>query len=217
MITIDTQNTAVIAVDAQKCFMPGDGPGFNELPAPEGDQVAEPLAAMAPLGRIYAASGDQHPADHQSFQDVQVQGPRALDGIWPRHGEVGTPGAELHPLVAAQVTEDWMIAKGTTAAEEQYSAFGGADAQGRTLHEKLIDEGITTLLVGGLVTNVCVQATVNDALDLGYRVIVIEEAVRGIPGGGDIPTPEEALQQMQEAGAELARTVDEIGVAQEVM
>lgn len=216
MITIDTQHTAVIAVDAQKCFMPGDGPGYNELPAPEGDQVAEPLAAMAPLGRIYAASGDQHPADHQSFKDVQVEGPRMLEGVWPRHGEVGTPGAELHPLVAEQVTEGWMIAKGTTATEEQYSAFGGADARGRNLHEKLTEEGITTLLIGGLVTNVCVQATVNDALALGYRVIVVEEAVRGIPGGGDLPTPGEALQQMQAAGAELMRTVDEIRVAQEV-
>jgi nicotinamidase-related amidase len=36
--------------------------------------------------------------------------------------------------------------------------------------------GITTLVVGGVVTNVCVETTARDAADLGYQVILVDDA-----------------------------------------
>ena len=36
--------------------------------------------------------------------------------------------------------------------------------------------GIETLVIGGVATNVCVEATARDAVDLGYQVIMVEDA-----------------------------------------
>ncbi len=36
--------------------------------------------------------------------------------------------------------------------------------------------GITTLVIGGVVTNVCVETTARDASDLGYGVILVDDA-----------------------------------------
>lgn len=57
------------------------------------------------------------------------------------------------------------------------SAFFPGDC---TLHEQLVEHGITTLLVTGTVTNVCVESTVRDASTLDYRVILVADACAGV-------------------------------------
>ena len=47
------------------------------------------------------------------------------------------------------------------------------------LHRILTDEGVETLVVSGGETDVCVLATVLGAIDLGYRTIVLKDAVCG--------------------------------------
>ena len=44
------------------------------------------------------------------------------------------------------------------------------------LHDLLVQRGITTVVVTGTVTNVCVEATVRDASTLDYRVILVADA-----------------------------------------
>ena len=44
------------------------------------------------------------------------------------------------------------------------------------LHDLLAEREITTLIVTGTVTNVCVEATVRDASTLDYRVILVADA-----------------------------------------
>ena len=53
-----------------------------------------------------------------------------------------------------------------------YSAFAG----GR-LATWLAERGVTTLLITGAETDVCVLATVLAAVDLGYRVVLVTDAV----------------------------------------
>jgi len=53
-----------------------------------------------------------------------------------------------------------------------YSAFAGYK-----LHQYLQERGTDTLLVTGAETDVCVLATVIGAVDHGYRVILVEDAV----------------------------------------
>lgn len=36
--------------------------------------------------------------------------------------------------------------------------------------------GIDTLVVGGVVTNRCVETTARDATDLGYQVVMVDDA-----------------------------------------
>lgn len=54
----------------------------------------------------------------------------------------------------------------------RYSAFTGSNLQAH-----LNDRNINTVIITGSETDVCVLATVLDAVDLGYRVIVVRDAI----------------------------------------
>lgn len=60
----------------------------------------------------------------------------------------------------------------TTIDKTRYSAFA---EPGLTGH--LRDRGADALIVSGSETDVCVLATVLDAVDIGYRVIVVRDAI----------------------------------------
>ena len=191
---LDRNTDALLAVDVQKGFMPGDEPGYGELPAPDGQAVAAPLARLAPFVALVAASGDSHTPDHSSFVE---QG-----GAWPVHCVAGTPGAQLHPLVASVLTDGWFFPKGTTRDTDSYSAFQSSD-----LAQRLRSAGVKRLVIGGLVTNVCVHATALDALDEGFEVVIVTDACRAIDADG-IPTGDEALEQLRARGAVLATSAE---------
>jgi nicotinamidase/pyrazinamidase len=193
-ITLDRATDALVAVDVQKGFMPGDEPGYGELPAPDGEAVAAPLAAIAARVSIVAASGDEHTPDHSSFASE--------GGLWPVHCVAGTPGAELHPLIAAVVSPGFFFPKGTTRDEDSYSAFEGTD-----LGDRLRAAAVTRVLIGGLVTNVCVRATALDALAQRFEVIVITDACRAITGDG-IPSGAQTLAELSDLGAVLATSAE---------
>jgi ureidoacrylate peracid hydrolase len=53
-----------------------------------------------------------------------------------------------------------------------YSGFFGTP-----LHETLQRMGVTTLIVTGVVTNICVRSTCHDAFFRGYDVLVPKECV----------------------------------------
>jgi len=77
---------------------------------------------------------------------------------------------------------------------------GGFD--GTALDDRLEDLGARTLYVTGLATNTYVQHTVLEACKRGFRVVVVEDGVRGMnvePGDAD-----RALAAMREAGVVVA-------------
>lgn len=171
--------TALIAVDVQPDFRPG-GP----LAVPDGDAVVAPILASAREADVVVATQDFHPADHCSFVE---QG-----GIWPAHCVAGTPGAEIDPDILA--VADIVIQKATTQATDAYSGFQGTD-----LAEQLRALDVTKVRVAGLATDYCVRATALDALDAGFEVEVLADAVRGVnvqPGDAD-----RALDELAQAGA----------------
>ncbi|WP_225835593.1 isochorismatase family protein [Streptomyces sp. NK08204] len=49
--------------------------------------------------------------------------------------------------------------------------------QGTGLHERLSERGITTLVFGGIATNLGVESTARAAADLGYRLVFAEDAM----------------------------------------
>lgn len=183
---------ALLIVDFQNDFCPG-----GALPVAGGDAIAEPLNRLAASFDLVVASRDWHPPDHGSFVGVTVQ-PDAWRGtdppsIWPPHCVQGTVGAELHPsLDRSQL--DRVIDKGQDPWSQGYSAF-----QDTELADLLRVAGVETLHVGGLATDYCVKHSVLDARRLGFRVVVVEDAIRGVdvePGDS-----ERAIEAMREAGA----------------
>ncbi|MEU6086816.1 isochorismatase family protein [Streptomyces sp. NPDC047085] len=52
--------------------------------------------------------------------------------------------------------------------------------QGTDLDERLREHGITTLVFGGIATNLGVESTARAAADLGYDLVFVEDAMAGL-------------------------------------
>lgn len=175
---------ALLVVDVQRDFCPG-----GALPVPEGDRVVNVLnrwidEALA-VGALIVASRDWHPPDHVSFE--------AQGGPWSKHCVQGTPGAEIHPCLRLPGGAI-LISKGQKRDRDEASAF---DRTGLDL--VLERHGIRRVFVGGLALDVCVRASVLDALALGLETHLLLEATRPI----DMTSGELALHEMQQQGAIL--------------
>jgi nicotinamidase-related amidase len=93
---------------------------------------------------------------------------RAYYSKWPTvtRERVDAALLELIPALEKFVPPAGVFDKGV------YSAFATGE-----LHPFLLQKGINTLVVTGSETDVCVLSTVLAAVDLGYRVIVVQDAV----------------------------------------
>jgi nicotinamidase/pyrazinamidase len=87
-----------------------------------------------------------------------------------------------------------LVAKGVRFDRDQYSAFNETG-----LDERLRRDGVRRLFVGGLALDVCVRATVLDALRAGFEVGVIVNATRPVAA----EEGRRALDEMVSAGALL--------------
>jgi nicotinamidase/pyrazinamidase len=168
------------------------------LAVPGSDRVVESLNgyiqdALARDMPIYA-SRDWHPATSTHFAPY--------GGAWPVHCVQGTPGAEFHPSLRLPPATI-VISKGQAPDAQGYSAFEGRTRDGTVLLERLRDDNITHLYVGGLATDYCVRASVLDARSAGLRVTVLQDAIAGVdlrPGDSS-----RAIAEMREQGVSFSR------------
>jgi nicotinamidase/pyrazinamidase len=182
---------ALIIVDVQRDFCPG-----GALPVPYGDQVVPVLNKYV---RIFKAAGtcifatrDWHPSNHVSF--------KPYGGVWPPHCIQGTKGAEFHPDLMLP-EEAYIVSKATDSSRESYSGFDGTELK-RILRKR----GLKRVFIGGLATDYCVKNTVIDAVKLGFKPVLLLDAIRGINRKrGD---SEEAIKEMIDSGTKTAVTRD---------
>lgn len=179
---------ALLIIDVQNDFLPG-----GCLPVQAGDEAIQVLNCYISTFRDrrlpIIATRDWHPANHCSFE---MRG-----GVWPPHCIAGTQGAAFASALRLPC-DTVIVSKATTSEQEAYSGFEGTD-----LCARLRDLGTRRIFVGGLATEYCVLATVRDALRLGFRIVVLEDAVRAvdlIAGNG-----ERALEEMRRLGAKTVR------------
>jgi nicotinamidase-related amidase len=78
----------------------------------------------------------------------------------------GTKGIEIDPLLEVDDNKDYVIRK------RRYSGFFATD-----LDLVLREHGIENLIITGTKTNCCIRATVTDAFNLDYNVIVLSDCV----------------------------------------
>jgi nicotinamidase/pyrazinamidase len=181
------ETSALIIGDVQRDFCPG-----GSLPVPGGDEVIpllnQYIRKFMRVGAPIFATRDWHPVNHLSFKP---QG-----GPWPLHCVQHTEGAEFHPGLKLPEGAK-IVSKGIEPTREAYSGF-----EGTCLAEKLTKRWIRRLFIGGLATDYCVKDTVLDALDLGFDVVLLEDAIRGVDvTAGD---SEKAIREMADRGAERA-------------
>ena len=122
------------------------------------------------------------------------------------HCVQGTPGAALAPgLRQTQIAK--VFQKGTDAGIDSYSGFfdnGHRKATG--LGEWLKAKGITEVYVCGLATDYCVKFTALDAMQLGFKTYLIEDASGGVNlQPNDVKN---AIEAMKRAGVIVVRSVD---------
>jgi nicotinamidase/pyrazinamidase len=173
----------LLVVDVQPDFMPG-----GALPAPDGHAVVPIINRLLARFDHAVATQDWHPADHASFAS-QHPGKQAFDNIilpygeqvlWPDHCVQGTPGAALHPDLNTTRIE-LVIRKGFRKSIDSYSAFYENDRKTATgLNGYLRERGFTRIFVCGLARGYCTDYSAEDAAALGYEVVLIEDACRGI-------------------------------------
>lgn len=195
-ITIN-KHTALVVVDVQNDFCPG-----GALAVPDGDTVVPVLNRYIQLfrkaGGQIVYTRDWHPRDHSSF--------KAQGGPWPPHCVQGTDGAKFHANLIPPVEAE--VVSKADKNDEAYSFF-----QGTNIAEKLRQQGIKTLLVGGLATDYCVKETVLDGLRFGFNVYHLDDASKGVNVKPD--DSDRALQEMVSKGAKRI-TISDLAVKSQV-
>ena len=116
-----------------------------------------------------------HPENTIFTRFIPVDRPGQGQGMWKQYFErwasmtVEKLGADMLELVPA-------LARFTPPAavinKHVYSPWLEPD-----LHKRLQKQGVTTLIISGGETDVCVLATVLGAVDLGYRVVLAKDAL----------------------------------------
>lgn len=195
---------ALLIIDVQNDFLPG-----GALAVPHGDEVIDAVNELIPQYDVVVATQDWHPPNHQSFAAQHPQ--RAIGDVvrlgdvdqvlWPTHCVQGEPGAELSNRLNPYDI-DHVIRKGAHPQIDSYSAFfDNARQQSTGLAEYLRSRGVDKVHVAGLATDYCVKATALDAVEQGFRVVLLQHAVRGVDlQPGDCSR---AIEEMRTAGVEI--------------
>jgi ureidoacrylate peracid hydrolase len=155
-INCDPRRTAVLVVDMLNDFCKPGGamvlPGYEKLVAPQ----RAIIAAARETGASVIFIADAHRPNQRRDREFLKRTSHCLEGSW-----------------GARVIEDLEPRPGDLfVTKRRYSAFFNTD-----LDLTLRDLEIETVIVMGVVTNICVRSTVHDAFFHGYQVIVPEDAV----------------------------------------
>ncbi len=157
------------------------------------------------------ATKDWHPANHKSFAK-NSNGTIGEIGIlnnlpqvwWPEHCVENTYGSNFHPNLK-EIKH--IIYKGTNFEIDSYSGFfDNGKLKSTELLSLLENNQISEIFVLGLATDYCVKHTVLDALDLGFKVNVIEDGCKGV--NLSFNDSNNALKEMMEKGAKIIKSDD---------
>jgi nicotinamidase/pyrazinamidase len=209
--------SALLEIDVQNDFCPsyvaasGEKRPEGALAVADGDTVTASLNVLAGRfareGGFVVATADWHPEGHCSFAAAHP-GKKPGDTVslpglgeqvlWPVHCVQGTMGAAFHDRLDMRPV-NLIIRKGFRQNLDSYSAFFENDRKTPTgLDGFLKGLGISTVVLGGLATDYCVFYSAMDALSLGYKTVVLKDAVRGV--GFPEGSVEKALADMKAAG-----------------
>jgi len=200
---------ALVLVDIQNDFMP-----FGSLPVADGDAIVAPANHLAPLFDLVVATQDWHPRSHGSFASnhpgfsvgdvIELGGEEQV--LWPDHCVQQSAGASFHSgLDVARI--DFVVRKGVDAEIDSYSGFfDNGHRKDTGLRAALSSVGVDEVWLAGLATDYCVKYTALDGVQLGFRVVVVRDAVRAVDlSVGDGAA---ALDEMSAAGCTITTSAE---------
>jgi ureidoacrylate peracid hydrolase len=154
-VKIDPGKTAVLVVDLVNDFINEGG----KMVLTGGKAVVEPIKQIINTARAKGAIvvyiKDFHRMDKQDAE-FNIREPHCIEGTW---------GDELIDELSP-VPEDYIVQK------RRFSAFFQTD-----LDLILRENKIETLIVTGVVTNICVRSTVHDGFFRGYACVIPHDCV----------------------------------------
>lgn len=186
-ITIDTSQTAALVVDMQNDF--GAKGGMLDL---AGIDISTNQAVIEPTGRVLAAARQAgitvvylkmgYQADLSDLGASEA--PNRI-----RHPSVGTVVAAPDRRASRVLIRDtWSTdiidelsphASDVVLYKTRYSGFYGTELDG-----VLRSRGVTSLIVTGWTTSVCVESTIRDAMFRDYRCVLVEDCAAEPIGHG---------------------------------
>jgi len=147
---------ALIMVDVIDAFFSPGKPAYY----PDSVKVLDPLRELLDTARanerLVAHAVERHYPGLADFEHKKL----------PRHCEIGD---DQSPYVDGFQPSD--SPKEIEIPKRRYSAFYATD-----LELLLREQGIETVVVAGVKTNVCVRATIQDAFAAGFQVVLPREA-----------------------------------------
>lgn len=164
---------ALISIDYTNDFVATDG----QLTTGEAGQAIE--RSLVDLTRSFIESGEYVVFAIDCHDDQDHYHPE--NSFFPPHNLRGTAGRELYGQLAP-LYEKYKDERNVYWIDKRhYSAFSGTD-----LDIRLRERGIKEIHLTGVCTDICVLHTAVDAYNLGYRLVVHQEAVASFdPVGHD--------------------------------
>jgi len=186
---------ALVVIDMQNDFVTGS------LAVPGGADIIDNINTLVDLPfTLKIATRDLHPEKHVSFAETHgkavfstktIYHPEDEDRtfgleqvLWPVHCVTGTSGCDFVPGLNTEPFQK-VVLKGVDPGVESYSAFQDIWAKNATeLPETLRANQVTDVYFVGLAGDFCVKFSAIDALKLGYRTWLVEDAVKSIKDQG---------------------------------
>jgi len=172
-IGVDWSATALVIIDMQRDFMePG---GFGET---LGNDVSQLARAVMPIAAVLAAARDMgmlviHTREGH-LPDLSDAPPAKIERGAPSL-RIGDPGPMGRILIRGEAGHDIIPELYPLDSEIVIDKPGKGAFYATELGEVLEQFGIDNLLVCGVTTEVCVNTTVREANDRGYRCVVISD------------------------------------------
>ena len=172
-IALDWSKTALLIIDMQRDFMePG---GFGET---LGNDVSQLARAVQPIANLLAAARqggmlvihtrEGHLPDLSDAPPAKVA--RGVPSL-----RIGDPGPMGRILIRGEAGHDIIPELYPAAGEVVIDKPGKGAFYATELGDTLEKHDIANLLVCGVTTEVCVNTTVREANDRGYRCVVVAD------------------------------------------
>ena len=166
LFTPDPARAALVVIDMQNfSCAPRDGD-----PMPGLEQVINQINALAKACRECGVPviWVRHELTLKDGQDngglySRFHSPQSVQAVM-----AGSQGGEIYAAMQVDATRDHV------ARKNRYSAFLSDPPE---LREKLTAMGRNQLLIAGVASNVCVESTLRDAMQLDYEVILVADGV----------------------------------------
>jgi nicotinamidase-related amidase len=171
----DPATTALLVIDMQRDFLePG---GFGESLGNDVSQLRRTIAPTAALLAGWREAG--LPVIHTReghLPDLSDCPPAKLARGAPSM-RIGDPGPKGRILIRGEYGHDIIDELAPLPGEPVVDKPGKGAFHATELHDLLTRDGIRSLLVAGVTTEVCVHTTVREANDRGYECLVLADCV----------------------------------------